>query len=60
MNYGGDDSAAALGSRPSKRRQPSSSERSNGKETMGSVMARPCSDAKGHTGYLTFARLKCL
>ncbi|XP_030953907.1 tRNA (adenine(58)-N(1))-methyltransferase catalytic subunit TRMT61A [Quercus lobata] len=24
------------------------------------VMARPCSEAKGHTGYLTFARLKCL
>ncbi|XP_027334965.1 tRNA (adenine(58)-N(1))-methyltransferase catalytic subunit TRMT61A-like isoform X1 [Abrus precatorius] len=24
-----------------------------------SVMARPCSEARGHTGYLTFARLKC-
>lgn len=23
-----------------------------------SVMARPCGEARGHTGYLTFARLK--
>ena len=25
-----------------------------------SVMARPCGEAKGHTGYLTFSRLRCL
>ncbi|KAL9298128.1 hypothetical protein ACSQ67_024024 [Phaseolus vulgaris] len=25
-----------------------------------SVMARPCGEARGHTGYLTFARLRCL
>ncbi|KAK7323479.1 hypothetical protein VNO77_26953 [Canavalia gladiata] len=25
-----------------------------------SVVARPCGEARGHTGYLTFARLKCL
>lgn len=25
-----------------------------------SVMARPCGEARGHTGYLTFARLQCL
>ncbi|KAJ7948938.1 tRNA (adenine(58)-N(1))-methyltransferase [Quillaja saponaria] len=24
------------------------------------VMARPCSEARGHTGYLTFARLRCI
>lgn len=24
------------------------------------VMVRPCSEARGHTGYLTFARLRCL
>ncbi|XP_044501260.1 tRNA (adenine(58)-N(1))-methyltransferase catalytic subunit TRMT61A-like [Mangifera indica] len=24
------------------------------------VMARPCGETRGHTGYLTFARLKCL
>jgi tRNA (adenine57-N1/adenine58-N1)-methyltransferase len=22
-------------------------------------MVRPCGEARGHTGYLTFARLKC-
>ncbi|XP_072978999.1 uncharacterized protein [Typha angustifolia] len=27
-------------------------------ENNGSVMVRPCSSARGHTGYLTFARLK--
>ncbi|KAK7246445.1 hypothetical protein RIF29_41313 [Crotalaria pallida] len=26
--------------------------------TISSVMARPCGEARGHTGYLTFARLK--
>nr|GMD56232.1 tRNA (adenine(58)-N(1))-methyltransferase catalytic subunit TRMT61A [Ipomoea batatas] len=25
-----------------------------------SVMIRPCTEARGHTGYLTFARLKCV
>lgn len=60
MNCGkGDD--GALGSRPCKRRQPPSSEGSNRKQiTSGAVMARPCGEARGHTGYLTFARLKCL
>lgn len=24
------------------------------------VLARPSSEARGHTGYLTFARLKCV
>ncbi|KAE9617084.1 hypothetical protein Lal_00034467 [Lupinus albus] len=28
--------------------------------SISSVMARPCGEARGHTGYLTFARLKCL
>ncbi|KAK7853671.1 uncharacterized protein LOC111999146 [Quercus suber] len=31
-----------------------------GKLSSQTVMARPCSEAKGHTGYLTFARLICL
>ncbi|XP_015879076.3 uncharacterized protein LOC107415290 [Ziziphus jujuba] len=50
-----------LGMRPCKRRQRSS-EGSNVLENSTStvVMARPCSEAKGHTGYLTFARLKCV
>ncbi|XP_057458776.1 uncharacterized protein LOC130749439 [Lotus japonicus] len=28
--------------------------------SISSVTARPCGEARGHTGYLTFARLKCL
>ncbi|KAM1357796.1 hypothetical protein ACFX1Q_044842 [Malus domestica] len=55
------DEAGSVGSHPRKRRQRSS-EGSNAQETTGSptVMARPCSETRGHTGYLTFARLKCL
>lgn len=50
-----------FGSLPRKRRQRSS-EGSNVKDNLSgpTVMAKPCSEAKGHTGYLTFARLKCL
>lgn len=50
-----------VGSLPCKRRQRSSEESINRKENCSSnlVMARPASDARGHTGYLTFARLKC-
>ncbi|KAL5540632.1 hypothetical protein UlMin_043207 [Ulmus minor] len=46
---------------PRKRRQRTS-EGSNVEENSRSsvAIARPCSEAKGHTGYLTFARLKCL
>ncbi|CAJ1978433.1 unnamed protein product [Sphenostylis stenocarpa] len=47
------------GSLPCKRRQCS-----DGGNVMSSpissVMARPCIEARGHTGYLTFARLRCL
>ncbi|KAK9115518.1 hypothetical protein Sjap_014465 [Stephania japonica] len=48
-------------SRPCKRKQ-SSSRSSNGtdKSSAPTVIVKPCSEAKGHTGYLTFARLKCL
>ena len=55
----GDD--AKLGSLPCKRRQ-CSIEGGNAQDNLSSptVMARPCNEAKGHTGYLTFARLKCL
>ncbi|KAI3409193.1 tRNA (adenine(58)-N(1))-methyltransferase [Psidium guajava] len=43
---------------PCKRRQ--TSEGSNKPESISStIMARPSAEAKGHTGYLTFARLKC-
>ncbi|XP_059641190.1 uncharacterized protein LOC132283275 [Cornus florida] len=55
------DEGASLGSLPLKRRQRSS-EGSNGQEisTSPTVMAKPSGEARGHTGYLTFARLKCL
>ncbi|KAK9287002.1 hypothetical protein L1049_015410 [Liquidambar formosana] len=55
------DEGGSLGSLPRKRRQRSN-EGSNAQEIPGSptVMARPSGEARGHTGYLTFARLKCL
>ncbi|KAG6719984.1 hypothetical protein I3842_03G035400 [Carya illinoinensis] len=50
-----------LGSLPCKRRQRSSEgHTAHDNLSYPTVMARPCSEAKGHTGYLTFARLKCL
>ncbi|XP_058099234.1 uncharacterized protein LOC131243723 [Magnolia sinica] len=60
MKLSGGDKSGSLGSRPCKRRQPSSGEAIDGRETAcSSIMARPCSESRGHTGYLTFARLKC-
>lgn len=52
------DSVASL---PCKRRQRSSEESVHRQENCSSnlVMARPSSEARGHTGYLTFARLRC-
>ncbi|XP_024029538.1 tRNA (adenine(58)-N(1))-methyltransferase catalytic subunit TRMT61A [Morus notabilis] len=54
------DDGVSIGALPRKRRQRSS-EGSNVQEFQRSsiAMARPCAEAKGHTGYLTFARLKC-
>lgn len=55
-----DEGSSPVGSLPRKRRQCSLDEgnyRSMDKTT--SVMARPCSETRGHTGYLTFARLAC-
>ncbi|CAL5325703.1 unnamed protein product [Camellia sinensis] len=55
------DESVPIGSHRCKRRQRSS-EGGNGMEISSSptVMARPSSEARGHTGYLTFARLICL
>lgn len=55
------DNSVSVGVLQSKKRRQRSSEGSNAQETQGSsiAMARPCAEAKGHTGYLTFARLKC-
>ncbi|CAL1358089.1 unnamed protein product [Linum trigynum] len=58
------DEGISTGSRPGKRKQPSSDRSSLQGDNGGilapalPVMAKPCSEAKGHTGYLTFARLK--
>lgn len=46
---------------PCKKRQRPTEE-NNGMENSSppAIMARPSSEARGHTGYLTFARLKCV
>ncbi|CAN1188073.1 tRNA (adenine(58)-N(1))-methyltransferase catalytic subunit TRMT61A [Linum perenne] len=58
-----EDGSISKGCRPGKRKQPSS-ERSSSQEDNNTppppVLAKPCSETRGHTGYLTFARLKCL
>ncbi|EEF40932.1 tRNA (adenine(58)-N(1))-methyltransferase catalytic subunit TRMT61A [Ricinus communis] len=61
MDCGQGEEGISLGSPPYKRRQRSS-EGSNVQNSSSSpvIMARPCGDSRGHTGYLTFARLKCL
>nr|GEV57671.1 tRNA (adenine(58)-N(1))-methyltransferase catalytic subunit TRMT61A [Tanacetum cinerariifolium] len=50
------------GSRPFKRKHRVSEASQWQQDNSGSptVMARPSAEAKGHTGYLTFARLKCV
>ncbi|XP_057527390.1 uncharacterized protein LOC130806364 [Amaranthus tricolor] len=52
------DEGISFRSPPRKKRQHSTA---TGKDSVATtVMAKPCSEARGHTGYLTFARLKCL
>lgn len=55
------DEGFSLRSPPRKKRQHST-EKGNEVEAScaTTIVARPCSEARGHTGYLTFARLKCL
>lgn len=55
------DEELSFRSPPSKKRQHSTV-KGNAVEASGpmTVMAKPCSESRGHTGYLTFARLKCL
>ena len=61
MDYSQGDEAKPGSILPCKRPQRAIEE-GNEQDKLSSqtVMARPCSEAKGHTGYLTFARLKCL
>ncbi|PKA57708.1 tRNA (adenine57-N1/adenine58-N1)-methyltransferase [Apostasia shenzhenica] len=49
-----------LGSLPHKRRQYLSAERSSEGDEKPTLIVRPCSETRGHTGYLTFARLTCI
>ncbi|XP_010550153.1 PREDICTED: tRNA (adenine(58)-N(1))-methyltransferase catalytic subunit TRMT61A [Tarenaya hassleriana] len=62
MKMGGgnneEEEEKGMGRRPCKRRHRSNEEDEDSGSQM--VMARPCSDSRGHTGYLTFARLTCL
>ncbi|CAN8236411.1 unnamed protein product [Cochlearia groenlandica] len=63
-----DDEEVSGGMRPCKRQHRSNEDitvshdnASNATSaTTSTVLARPCSEARGHTGYLTFARLRCL
>ncbi|XP_050223804.1 uncharacterized protein LOC126673631 [Mercurialis annua] len=61
MDCGQGEIGDFLGSPPHKRRQRSSGStdvQNNSSPPV--IMAKPCGEARGHTGYLTFARLKCL
>ena len=61
-SFQGGDGNMSMGSRPGKRKQPSS-ERAGSQDDSSTpplpVLAKPCSETRGHTGYLTFARLQC-
>ncbi|KAJ6863437.1 receptor-like protein 15 [Populus alba x Populus x berolinensis] len=55
------DEGLSVGSPPCKRRQRSSEGSTmQDRSSSPTIKARPCADARGHTGYLTFSRLKCL
>ncbi|KAK6928362.1 hypothetical protein RJ641_006953 [Dillenia turbinata] len=61
MEFQGLEEVGSPGPRPCKRKQCSNGGSSVGNISSPSpVLARPSSEARGHTGYLTFARLKCL
>ncbi|KAI9124069.1 hypothetical protein K1719_005369 [Acacia pycnantha] len=51
------EGSGANGSLPCKKRQ---SNVLSSNSSVSNVMARPNGEARGHSGYLTFARLKCL
>lgn len=60
LRIDGGDNGLSLRSPPHKKRQCLSGEEKGWDvERSRSVMARPCSETRGHTGYLTFARLAC-
>lgn len=60
-DYSQSEEGVVSESPPHKRRQRSNEGNNEQKSSSSPViMARPCSEARGHTGYLTFARLKIL
>lgn len=59
LKSGTADEEAAVGPLPQKRRKFTASGENTGyARSNSSILVRPCSTAKGHTGYLTFARLR--
>lgn len=54
------DGGGSVALPPCKRRLRSKESDDMDNESSTTVMVRPCSEARGHTGYLTFARLGCL
>ncbi|KAF8688251.1 hypothetical protein HU200_042376 [Digitaria exilis] len=58
LNGGAANQEATVGALPQKRRKfTAPGENADTAQKNSSVMVRPCSTARGHTGYLTFARL---
>ncbi|XP_057983893.1 uncharacterized protein LOC131168466 [Malania oleifera] len=58
-NCGQDNVSGSFGLLPCKRRQRSIEENNADEIPSSTVWARPSAETRGHTGYLTFARLKC-
>ncbi|PVH35069.1 hypothetical protein PAHAL_7G098100 [Panicum hallii] len=59
LKSGTADEEATVGPLPQKRRKfTASGEKMGYAQSNSSILVRPCSTAKGHTGYLTFARLR--
>lgn len=59
----GADGRGAVRKPPCKRKNPpSSDEENNGsmEKSTSTIMAKPCPETRGHTGFLTFGRLRCL
>lgn len=56
-----EEDGSPVGPPPQKRKQSTlTAEKPEKTESNFSVMAKPCNTARGHTGYLTFARLAVL
>lgn len=54
------DGGGSVGLPPCKRRLRSNEANDMSEDPSTTVMVKPCSEARGHTGYLTFSRLRCI